>query len=779
MVKKIDLLTLCCAKTPSIFINTLMTKKKTPVRSLVCFLKLSRYKYNVIDKLTSISKSLFNATIFYGNVYFKLKYRIFEDFLSSYEVYGLDPYDDNDSEFIRGHFKTFIECNFQDYIDIYLKIIKNRKHNNNPIYNEVSRLSRLGQINLCDFEIFKNIFDLVYKNLIEINVLTNDLIVDDDTNDDSIYRVLCKIMLKFSRIQFNQKIALCKFEIQKFTEINFFLDDEISKLIIEFDDLVENNKIDEAILIQKKIDKVGMMINENLQKLSENHIIHDILIQNIENIENFSKEIIIKGFDDRIDLKGIDKNADQSIVSNLITKNIKIDLAYDIKHEIIGKAYSCFTSYYAKMMTHPFKNNKPQFKGEDERYIVPITKKMLSTKIINGQHYIVVPCGTYIQSNYIEISGDLKLIQLNTTDKKYKYYTMKENVIINPPTLLTQKFKREHLEFNNKYIKKDDKRIINGFHFYIPLKKEIYNKTNYFEIYKHNRDFKLTCVYDVKLDKEVNTRRFASCDLGGRNLMAVYSPNAPSILISGGPLRSTNRYYGMMIDDIKAEKAKREPNFRPSYVGYPKNPNKKYKKNPFIKKCKNLDKMQDIIQNKRNNKVNDYMIRSADHLINYCIENKIETVVIGLNKGWKNKGKMGKQNNRDFQSIPHSKLIKLIECKAKQRGIKMTTREESYTSCCDALARESIEKHEQYLGKRDKKQRGLFTSSTGLKINADINGAINILRKHLIENEGRDIKRKKLKKSIRYIKNPLEVNVYKTNRIIPNEWFFIGGSNGN
>lgn len=53
--------------------------------------------------------------------------------------------------------------------------------------------------------------------------------------------------------------------------------------------------------------------------------------------------------------------------------------------------------------------------------------------------------------------------------------------------------------------------------------------------------------------------------------------------------------------------------------------------------------------------------------------------------------------------------------------------EESYTSKCDALAMESIEKHKEYMGKRVK--RGLFQSSCGKLINADVNGSLNILRK--------------------------------------------------
>jgi putative transposase len=53
--------------------------------------------------------------------------------------------------------------------------------------------------------------------------------------------------------------------------------------------------------------------------------------------------------------------------------------------------------------------------------------------------------------------------------------------------------------------------------------------------------------------------------------------------------------------------------------------------------------------------------------------------------------------------------------------------EESYTSKCDHLALEPMCHHDEYMGRRIK--RGLFVSSTGKQLNADINGAIGILRK--------------------------------------------------
>lgn len=71
--------------------------------------------------------------------------------------------------------------------------------------------------------------------------------------------------------------------------------------------------------------------------------------------------------------------------------------------------------------------------------------------------------------------------------------------------------------------------------------------------------------------------------------------------------------------------------------------------------------------------------------------------------------------------------IRVITKPCELAGIEIVIHEESYTSKCDSLAFEKIGKHENYLGKR--KNRGLFQSSVGKLINADVNGALNIMRK--------------------------------------------------
>ena len=129
---------------------------------------------------------------------------------------------------------------------------------------------------------------------------------------------------------------------------------------------------------------------------------------------------------------------------------------------------------------------------------------------------------------------------------------------------------------------------------------------------------------------------------------------------------------------------------------------------------------------KRTNKIRDYFHKTSHMLINHSKSNNIGTIIIGYNKKWKQESNMGARNNQTFVSIPHLQLIQMIQYKAQLVGIEVVLVDEFYTSKCSALDNEPIGKHDKYMGKRIK--RGLFKSSKGIKINADVNGAMNILR---------------------------------------------------
>ena len=199
---------------------------------------------------------------------------------------------------------------------------------------------------------------------------------------------------------------------------------------------------------------------------------------------------------------------------------------------------------------------------------------------------------------------------------------------------------------------------------------------------------------DLGLDKD----NFLSIDLGLNNLCACVSNVVESFIINGKIAKSVNQWYNK-------KKAKLM-----SFVGN-KGTSNKIKRITLLRNCWIEDKLHKI----------------SRYIVNFCRSNNIGTIIIGLNKGWKNKINIGKRNNQHFVSIPHSKLINKIVYKAKLLGINVIIHEESYTSKIDHLAFEPLKKQESYLGKR--KKRGLFQNSIGKLINSDINGAIGIARK--------------------------------------------------
>ena len=219
-----------------------------------------------------------------------------------------------------------------------------------------------------------------------------------------------------------------------------------------------------------------------------------------------------------------------------------------------------------------------------------------------------------------------------------------------------------------------------------------------------NNKIKIEVVYEKETrDLKLNESRKIGIDIGVNNLMAITSNqrDIPTHLINGRPIKNINHYFNKMLAKAKSEL-----------------------------EIKNKKKTSNKIQRlffKRRCKIDDYLHKASRYLLDFCIENDIGEIIIGKNKNWKQKINIGKRNNQTFVQIPFDKLIEMIQYKAEEVGINVILQEESYTSKCDHLANESMEHHEKYLGKRIK--RGLFKSSKGILLNADINGSIGILRK--------------------------------------------------
>jgi putative transposase len=127
------------------------------------------------------------------------------------------------------------------------------------------------------------------------------------------------------------------------------------------------------------------------------------------------------------------------------------------------------------------------------------------------------------------------------------------------------------------------------------------------------------------------------------------------------------------------------------------------------------------------NKINGFLNNVVNSLINTYKDK--EVFIIGYNPNWKSNVNLGKKTNRNFYQIPYKRLIYKLYEALKMRNKRLLILKESYTSKCDALALEEVNYHDKYKGARIK--RGLFSSSVNILLNADINGAINIMRKHI------------------------------------------------
>lgn len=137
---------------------------------------------------------------------------------------------------------------------------------------------------------------------------------------------------------------------------------------------------------------------------------------------------------------------------------------------------------------------------------------------------------------------------------------------------------------------------------------------------------------------------------------------------------------------------------------------------------------------KRNNRVNDFIKKTARYIVNFCIANDIGTVVVGHNPDFKRGINLGKKINQQFTQIPFGALRRQLKTLCARRGISHIEQEESFTSKASFLDGDEIPIYDAatphtgtFSGKRIK--RGLYRSKSGRLINADVNGAANILRK--------------------------------------------------
>lgn len=206
----------------------------------------------------------------------------------------------------------------------------------------------------------------------------------------------------------------------------------------------------------------------------------------------------------------------------------------------------------------------------------------------------------------------------------------------------------------------------------------------------------------------LDSEKALSIDLGVSNLATCVTNAGESFIIDGKKLKSINQWYNKELARLSSIKDKQ--------------------------KIKSYTNRQYAITNKRNNRVSNYMYNAAKLIIDYCIKHKIGNIVVGYNDGFQDRSNLGRVNNQNFVQIPLGKLKSRLEYLSKLNGLNFVLQEESYTSRASFFDKDDIPSWNpqnpvsaEFSGTRI--HRGLYKTKSGTLVNADINAALNILRK--------------------------------------------------
>ncbi|MGX8706545.1 MAG: RNA-guided endonuclease TnpB family protein, partial [bacterium] len=208
---------------------------------------------------------------------------------------------------------------------------------------------------------------------------------------------------------------------------------------------------------------------------------------------------------------------------------------------------------------------------------------------------------------------------------------------------------------------------------------------------------------------DLDSGKFLAIDLGLDNLATCVTNDGASFIIDGKQIKYYNRLYNK--ENARLQSIKDKQGIKARYT-----------------------KRQYLNTRKRNRRINHAMSVAAKRIVNYCVENGIGNIVVGYNPDWKRDIDIGKRNNQNFVQIPHGKLREKLSYLCELHGIRYTEQEESYTSKAsffdnDVLPIYNADNPQEYKFSGRRITRGQYRTASGYVLNADVNGALNILRK--------------------------------------------------
>jgi len=241
---------------------------------------------------------------------------------------------------------------------------------------------------------------------------------------------------------------------------------------------------------------------------------------------------------------------------------------------------------------------------------------------------------------------------------------------------------------------------VSSLHLAIPTK---HSRISQVRIVPRNGHYVVEVVYIAHIEPNdaLDETLVAGIDLNLDNLVVLASnkPGFQPLIINGRYLKSLNQFYNKTRAELQGRLAE----------------------------GRHDSNRLRAITNRRNRRVRAFLHKASRLVVERLVAENIGTLVIGYNKYWKQEIEIGRVNNQKFVSIPHAQLVEMICYKARLAGIQVVIQNEAHTSKCSFLDMEEIRHRAKYVGRRI--HRGLFRASDGRLIHADVNGALNIIRK--------------------------------------------------
>ena len=407
-------------------------------------------------------------------------------------------------------------------------------------------------------------------------------------------------------------------------------------------------------------------------------------------------------------------------VKRIVKFNIKkshIDYKY-IKTQLIeSKEIYNFANYILRQLYFKNSNNHKYSLNFIEEY--PTLKELFLEYIEENKQFTSLFYKIICEfSKLKQYSINLKIVQ-NIVDKLkndwtsyWKLLKMKKNKTYDKKINIPRYKKKYNLvEYNNQVISK--KKLKLG---YIGTDKmeqgiKIANRhkeldCKCFRIYNKNDKILCELIYEKEVIEVEKTDRVASIDIGLENLFTIaFNYNKKGISIKGTKLKAINQYFNKIKASLQSLL-----------------PNRQY-----------VSKFINQLLYKRTEQLRNYIGYYTNKLIEILRTERISKLVVGYNKGWKQEINIGKVNNQNFVNIPFRKILDILKYKLEDNGIEYKEQEESYTSKASYLDNDDIPIYKEeteeikFSGRRVK--RGIYKSKQGKIINADLNGALNILKK--------------------------------------------------